>query len=51
MIKIVIWIGLNAQSVCMCQLFFLDSMMFYRLRGFQRLQFCNFWTDRIKDKI
>jgi hypothetical protein len=28
---------------------FLDPMMFYKLRGFQRLQICNFWMDRTKD--
>jgi hypothetical protein len=28
---------------------FLDSMMFYMFRGFQRLQICNFWTLRTKD--
>jgi hypothetical protein len=28
---------------------FFDPMMFYKLRGFQRLQICNFWMDRSKD--
>jgi hypothetical protein len=28
---------------------FLDSMMFYKLRGFQGLQICNFWTNKTKD--
>jgi hypothetical protein len=28
---------------------FLDSMMFYMIRGFQRLQIYNFWIHRTKD--
>jgi hypothetical protein len=28
---------------------FIDPMMFYMLRGFQRLQICDFWIDRTKD--
>jgi hypothetical protein len=28
---------------------FLDSMMFYMIRGFQRLQICDFWMCRTKD--
>jgi hypothetical protein len=28
---------------------FLDPMVFYKLRGFQILQICNFWMDRTKD--
>jgi hypothetical protein len=30
---------------------FLDHMMFYMLRGFQRLQICDFWTLESKDMI
>jgi hypothetical protein len=30
-------------------LMFLDSMMFYIIRGFQGLQICNFWMIRTKD--
>jgi hypothetical protein len=28
---------------------FLDPMVFYKLRGFQRLQICNFWILGSKD--
>jgi hypothetical protein len=28
---------------------FLDSMMFYMIIEFQRLQICNFWMHRTKD--
>jgi hypothetical protein len=30
-------------------LMFLDSMMFYKIRGFQRLQICDCWMCRTKD--
>jgi hypothetical protein len=30
-------------------LMFLDFMMFYMIRGFQRLQIYNFWMHRTKD--
>jgi hypothetical protein len=30
-------------------LMFLDSMMFYMIRGFQILQICNFWMIETKD--
>jgi hypothetical protein len=32
-------------------LVFLDSKVFYMLRGFQGLQICNFWINRTKDMI
>jgi hypothetical protein len=30
-------------------LMFLDSMIFYMIRGFQRLQICDFWMCKTKD--
>jgi hypothetical protein len=37
------------KCVHISNLIFIDPMMFYKLRGFQGLQICNFWINRTKD--